>query len=204
MPMTDHRQQGIPYPLLTDAANAQTLGQGIVNAVVDRIVMRFNSASHRGSVITTPQPGMVTWIEDQRILQVYDGLAWVTIATAGAEWTNLPLASGYTLRSSNPTLGVPQYKLLNIGGTRFVALRGGFSITYDGTSLPNSGRPISQPLPEIMRPTVERRVNATCSDLSSTRGALKLELSPDGWLSLSQPGGSTPGWVSLDGILYSL
>src|SRR5690606_13739050 len=147
----------------------------------------FNSASHRGSVITAPQPGMVTWVEDQRILQVYDGLAWVTIATAGAEWTNLPLASGSTIRNSNPTLGVPQYQLLDTGGTRFVARRRGFSITHGGTPLPNSGRPVPQPLPAIMRPTVERRVNGTCSDLGSTRGALKLERNPDGWLSMSQP-----------------
>lgn len=95
MSLTDTYAQYYTYPTVTDVPNIQTVGQSIADIIVPRSVMRFNSASHRGGVITNPAAGMVTWLADVKRLEVYDGYAWQAIVAATRPWANVALPSGY-------------------------------------------------------------------------------------------------------------
>ncbi|WP_405560676.1 hypothetical protein [Streptomyces sp. NBC_01180] len=104
MPLTDARGQNIPYSTMQDKPNAQTLGQGIVNGVVDKLVMPYNSATVRGASIPVPTAGMVTYLKDVKLLQVYDGAAWVTVLSSPVTpltWVNVTMPSAYVAYSSN-------------------------------------------------------------------------------------------------------
>jgi hypothetical protein len=50
---------------------------------MDQAVMTFASSAARGSAIGTATEGMVTWLNDQNALQVYDGTAWNGLAASG-------------------------------------------------------------------------------------------------------------------------
>ncbi|WP_458085803.1 hypothetical protein [Streptomyces malaysiensis] len=103
MPLTDPRGQNIPYSVLTDKPNAQTLGQGIVEAVASKITMVFNSAAVRGATITAPTAGMVTYLKDVKRVQVYDGTAWRDVFSGASGWQSYsPVWSATT---TNPSLG---------------------------------------------------------------------------------------------------
>jgi hypothetical protein len=50
---------------------------------MDQAVMTFASSAARGSAIGTAVEGMVTWLNDENALQVYDGTAWNGLAASG-------------------------------------------------------------------------------------------------------------------------
>jgi hypothetical protein len=86
----DSYGQGVVVASLTDAPNAETLARNIADAIVQRSIMRFASASARSATLTTPAEGMVAWLQDTNQLSLYDGTSWVVIynytdvTTAGA------------------------------------------------------------------------------------------------------------------------
>lgn len=90
MPTTDDYGQGVSIASLTDAPNAESLARNIANAIVQRSVMRFASASARAAAITAPTAGMVAYLQDTKQLTFYDGTQWVVFygftdeTTAGA------------------------------------------------------------------------------------------------------------------------
>jgi hypothetical protein len=51
--------------------------------LMDQAVMTFASSAARGSAIGTAVEGMVTWLNDENALQVYDGSQWNGLAASG-------------------------------------------------------------------------------------------------------------------------
>jgi hypothetical protein len=83
VPTPDPYGQGISTAALTDAPNAQTLAQNIVNAMAPMMVMRFASASARSATLTgvaAPVEGMVSYLADVDTLSVYTGGTWQVMA----------------------------------------------------------------------------------------------------------------------------
>jgi hypothetical protein len=67
--------------------------------LMDQAVQTFASSAARGSAITTPVEGMVTYLEDTNELQVYSGAAFVNVA--GLELINNTNISSSTVNLSN-------------------------------------------------------------------------------------------------------
>lgn len=99
MPTQDSHGQGISLISLTDAPDMAKAIADLAAGVIPRSVLRFASASTRGATLVkgaAPQPGTVTFLEDVKRLDVYDGSKWQAIVSATLPWANVSLASGYT------------------------------------------------------------------------------------------------------------
>lgn len=205
MPTTDSYGQGIDIAALTDAPDGPKAVRDLADGVIPRSILRFADAAERNATLTgatAPVAGMMAWLDAEEILTLYDGAAWVTVATATTSWTTLSLAAGYAHDGNSN--GNAQYKRINVGGADMIVMRGGISITYSGGNLPNSGNLLSSVLPTTARPTTVRTLNVTCSNLSSSVSAFKMDAETSGQLELAQASGSTPPWISLNGVMYSL
>ena len=205
MPLTDSYGQNVPYPTLTDKPNAQTLGQGIVEGIVPKSVMTFASATVRGATISSPKAGMVSWLQDTKLLEVYDGASWSTVGSGSSIWKKLTLVTKYTHGGNDN--GDAEYRVVNLFGERTIMFRGGIAIDYAGsTSAPNSG--IFATLPTDVRPSHLRTVTVACSIAGkSDRTAVKLDIRSDtGALQFVgvNGAGNNPSWVSLNGTFCSL
>lgn len=77
MATTDDYGQGVSIASLTDAPNAEALAKNIANAIVQRAIMRFASASTRNATVTSPAEGMFAWLQDTDLLTVYSGSTWL-------------------------------------------------------------------------------------------------------------------------------
>ncbi|MGW6754535.1 hypothetical protein [Streptomyces sp. NPDC055006] len=203
MPLTDSYGQNIPYPTLTDKPNAQTLGQGIVEALTPQSNMRFASAVVRGATIATPQAGMVTWLKDVARLEVFDGTSWVTVAAGTSTWKTVPLASGWSHDGNSN--GNWQYRVVNLFGQMTIMFRGAIKKdSWSGTVQPDYVL-TSSALPVDARAQTLRTINVPCSDAGSTRISLKLDLQTDGHLHLYGTSSvDKPTWVGFNGTFCSL
>lgn len=206
MPTTDDYGQGVGIASLTDAPDANKLAKDIANAIVQRSVLRFASASTRGASLVgaaAPVEGMLTWLQDVNRLDLYDGSAWVAVSTGSSAWTTIGLESGFTQNgNSNGTL---QYRLLNISGEESLQLRGAVNRTSYPSSPPSTYVVNSTALPSAVRPSTLRSVLIPCSDTNSERIALKLDVRTDGYLEAL--GFSTtvkPPWIGFNGVIVSL
>lgn len=212
MPLTDSYGQNVPYPTLTDKPNAQSLGQGIVEGIVPKTVMTFASDTVRGATITSPKPGMCTWLTDVQRLDVYDGTQWATVAAGTSSWKTLAMATG-DFRHDGNNNGDAQYRIVNLFGHRTIMFRGGvwidnYSSTYQA---PNQGHFATLPSPDC--PTKLRTITVACSIAGkSDRTSVKLDINTNtnkdkpGWLQLVGVNGegNNPAWVSLNGTFCSL
>jgi hypothetical protein len=202
--LTDPYGQNVPYSTLTDQANAQTLGQGLVENLTPRSVMRFKSANVRGATLTAPKAGMVTWLEDVRKLEVYDGSAWSTITAGTSAWTTLTLY-GVDYEHNGNSQGNFQYRLINLFGEMGLMFRGGVSVTYRSPNANPVGRLNAFALPVPARPSTLRTLVVPCSDVNSSRITLKLDVGSDGILTLfGFQTGVQPPWVGFNGVFCSL
>ncbi|WP_372344759.1 hypothetical protein [Streptomyces sp. KL116D] len=207
MPTTDIYGQGINLASLTDAPDIPKAINDVASGVIPRGVMRFASASARGATLTAPAAGMVAWLQDVKLLTLYDGSAWVAIAAGTQAWTTVGLASGFTQNgNSNGSL---QYRVVNLFGENTIMFRGAVNVTYSGTTIPNSGVLNTSALPSSARPTALRTIVVPCSDVSSARITLKLDVQPDGYLKIygtgnGSDGRSTPPWIGFNGCFCSL
>jgi hypothetical protein len=62
----------------------EVLAAADVNSfLMDQAIQTFDSAAARSSAIGTATEGMVTWLNDQNALQVYDGTQWNGLAASG-------------------------------------------------------------------------------------------------------------------------
>lgn len=95
MPTTDTYGQGIDLISLTDAPDMAKAIADLARGVIPRTVMRFASASERGATLTTPEAGMLTYLEDVQRLDVYDGTAWQAVVSATLPWANVSLGIAY-------------------------------------------------------------------------------------------------------------
>ncbi|MFE0447350.1 hypothetical protein ACFW6C_07515 [Streptomyces fungicidicus] len=203
MPLTDPYGQNVPYSTLTDQANAQTLGQGLVEGIVPRTNMRFKSANVRGATITKPVAGMVTWLEDVRRLEVYDGTGWSTITAGTSAWTTIQLTPPFSHNGNSQ--GTFQYRLINLFGELGLMFRGGLSIQYPGSGGLTDLRMNAFALPTTVRPSTLRTLVVPCSDVSSERITLKMDVTTAGLLNLYGTNGTTrPPWVGFNGVFCSL
>jgi hypothetical protein len=55
--------------------------------LMQQSIMRFASSAVRANTLTAPVEGMITYLEDTNLLQVYDGSAWVGLKTSALEST---------------------------------------------------------------------------------------------------------------------
>lgn len=203
MPTTDAYGQGINIAALTDAPNANTLAFDIVNAIAPRSVMRFASASARNATLTSPVEGMLAWLQDVNWLTLYDGSAWVVVSAGTQAWTTVGLASGFAHNGNSN--GTFQYRVVNLFGEISIMFQGAVSVTYSGSSIPNGGTLNTTALPTSARPTSLRTIVIPCSDVSSSRITLKLDVQTDGYLKIWGTGsGITPPWVGFNGCFSSL
>lgn len=195
MPNTDPYNQNIPFSLLGDAPNAQTLGQSIVDAATPQLVMRFDSASARASILSGAQaavPGMVTYLVAEDRYEAYtNGQGWVQI-TPGP-WIPLPLQTGYSAFA-----GAPAYRLLN--GS--VELRGQISKT-DGSLFTSNGSTGYQiaVLPAGYRPLYT--VEMVGAQELATNYYCRIEVDTDGTVIAFVATGGSPHWVGLDNLRFS-
>ncbi|WP_406501972.1 hypothetical protein OHA04_37695 [Streptomyces sp. NBC_01590] len=117
MATTDDLGQGAQLATLSDPPDASVLVRGITDAVIQRLALRFASASARASRITAPAPGMLTYLTDVKRYDFYDGSAWVplrgqsgsSLVTAGSPSTTTEVTTG--LQITLPTRAGVQYEL---------------------------------------------------------------------------------------------
>ncbi|WP_405964857.1 hypothetical protein OG713_34980 [Streptomyces sp. NBC_00723] len=129
---TDDYGQGVTVAALTDAPNAETLARNIANAIVQRSVMRFASASARSAALTgatAPVEGMVSWLQDVNGLYYYDGSAWQLMNVIETmAWTNLSSLGSYAggFSASTPP---PRMRKLSMLGTEVWEYEGAIAIS---------------------------------------------------------------------------
>jgi hypothetical protein len=206
MSTVDTYGQNIGLWSMTDAPSIPDAIALFAAGTLPRLRLTFASASTRGATLVgtaAPVPGMMTWLTDVGRLDVYDGTAWVTISVGTSSWTTIGLVSGFTQNgNSNGTL---QYRRLNISGEDSLQLRGAIARASYPAS-PPSGYIINQTaLPSAVRPSTLRSVVIPCSDVSSERIALKLDVQTDGYLQVFGIGTDVkPPWIGFNGVTVSL
>ncbi|WP_309029306.1 hypothetical protein [Streptomyces alfalfae] len=206
MPTTDGYGQGISLPTLTDAPDLPGQLAALAAGLIPRGVLWFASASARGATLTgsyAPVGGMLTYLQDIRRLDHYDGSTWVTISTGASSWKTISLTSGFQQNgNSNGTL---QYRLLNISGEESLQFRGAVGRSSWPSSPAGSYVINSTALPSAVRPSTLRTVTIPCSDVSSARIALKLDVRTDGYLEVFGTSSTTkPPWIGFNGTIVSL
>lgn len=136
MPGTDSFGQGINLPLLSDAPDAQQLGADLGAGMVPQLVMRFDSAAHRGATITTPIEGMTTYLRDLNRHEFYDGSAWRTLS----EWQTTDPTWASSLGSVSIGNGQKYWRWTKIGRTVLARMiwQAGNTTTYGTFGVPPS------------------------------------------------------------------
>ncbi|MFJ7176396.1 hypothetical protein ACIQXA_08310 [Streptomyces massasporeus] len=203
MPTTDDYGQGVQIASLTDAPDANKLAKDITNAIAQRSVLRFASSSARGATLTAPVEGMLTWLQDVNRLDLYDGSSWVAVSVGRSSWTTITPASPWTQNGNNN--GTFQYRLLNISGEESLQFRGALGRSSYPTSPSSSYVVNNTALPTSVRPSTLRTVLIPCSDVSSDRIALKMDVRTDGYLEVFGFGSTVkPPWIGFNGVTVSL
>jgi hypothetical protein len=209
MPTTDTFGQGFTALDYGDLPDLKVMGDGLLK-IAGQSVMRFASASTRNATLTSPVAGMAAWLNSEKTLTIYDGTAWVAVASGTQAWTNVTLAAGFTNNgNSNGTL---QYRVVNLFGENTLMLRGGVNVTYSGSPsvIANSGIITGTPLPAAARPTSLRSLTGACSTTNSDVLSVKLDIATDGHIQIVGTTSSTatpkiqPPWVSFNGVFCSL
>ena len=206
MPTTDDYGQGVQIASKTDAPNAEKLAKDIVNAIAQRSILRFASASARGATLTgatAPVEGMLTWLQDVNRLDLWDGTTWVAVSVGRSSWTTITPESPWTQNGNNN--GTFQYRLLNISGEESLQFRGALGRASYPTSPAGSYVVNNTALPSSVRPSTLRTVLIPCSDTSSERIALKLDVKTDGYLEVfGFSSTAKPPWIGFNGVTVSL
>ncbi|MFF7408695.1 hypothetical protein [Streptomyces lydicus] len=204
MPQTDTYGQSVPYSTLSDKPNAQSLGQGIVDAITPKTVMTFPSAVVRGATIAAPKMGMITWLTDVRRLEVYDGTGWSVVTAGTSAWQTI--TPGPSFSQNGNSQGNFSYRLINLFGEMGIMFRGGLNVAYiGGTSNLISNKLNTVPLPVGARPSSLRTLLIPCSDANSARVALKMDVQTDGDIIVNGFQSDTkPPWIGFNGVFCSL
>lgn len=128
------------YPLPASDLNTYLMNQS---------VMTFASSSARGTAITTPTEGMLTYLEDTNLFQYYTGSAWADLVslpspaqTISDKTSNYTIVAGdaYSLiRSTNAAITITIANVLTAGqridfaqfGTGQVTFAAGAGVTLN-------------------------------------------------------------------------
>jgi hypothetical protein len=196
MPGSDDYAQSVPYPKLSDAPNIETSMAALTNGVVALSNMVFANANARAAAVPNPVVGMESYLIAEGRKDYWNGVAWTSI-TPGA-WQPLSFATGYVANS-----GSPSYRILN----GEVQLRGTFKRS-SGANLPNTTETQFATLPDGVRPTGAFRYFSAAGNFDTTGGVsyfvARIAIGTDGTCSFLVPAGSTMGWLSLDGVRFSI
>ncbi|MEU9442889.1 hypothetical protein AB0D42_18590 [Streptomyces sp. NPDC048304] len=206
MPTPDAYGQSIGLWSMTDAPSIPDAIALFAKGVLPRLRLDFASASARGATLTgaaAPVPGMMTWIKDAQRLDLYDGSGWVTVSVGNRSWTTITPASGWSQNGNSQ--GNLQYRILNISGEDSLQLRGGLARSSYPSSVPGSFVINNTALPSAARPSTLRTILLPCSDVSSDRIALKMDIRTDGYLEVFGFSSTTkPPWIGFNGLIASL
>ena len=208
MPIADSYGQNVPIATLTDPPNAQTLATGIVNNIVPKTVMTFASASVRGATLvpntpSAPTEGMVSWLKDTNTLSVYNGSTWVTIAAGSTTWTKVTSLQPGWSHDGNGN-GDFCYKVADFNGDRTIFFRGALGRTWS-SGVQNNYTLNDDPLPANARPSTKRTIVIPCSDSGSTRITMKMDINPNGDLTVWGFGvNDKPDWIGFNGCYAAL
>jgi hypothetical protein len=146
---------------------------------------------------------MLTWLQDVNRLDLYDGSAWVAVSVGQSTWKTITPESPWTQNGNNN--GTFQYRLLNISGEESLQFRGALGRASYPASPAGSYVVNNTALPSIVRPSTLRTVLIPCSDASSERIALKLDVKTDGYLEVFGFSSSVkPPWIGFNGVTVSL
>lgn len=209
MPTTDSFGQGFAGLDYGDVPDLKTMGDGLLE-MAGQTVMRFATASTRNATLTSPVAGMTAWLNSEQTLTVYDGTAWVAVASGTQSWTGVSLAAGFS--NNGNSNGNLQYRVVNLFGESTLMLRGGLNVTYSGSPsvIANSGVITGTPLPAAARPTSLRSLTGACSTTNSDVLSVKIDIATDGHIQIVGTTSSTanpkiqPPWVSFNGVFCSL
>jgi hypothetical protein len=88
----------VAYKVFTNGSvlNASEVNDNLMN----QAVITFSNSTARGSAITTPVEGMLTYLEDTDIYQFWNGTAWTNLTSSPTwtsftpTWTNLTVGDG--------------------------------------------------------------------------------------------------------------
>ena len=206
MPTPDNYGQGIGLWQLTDAPSIPEAIKLLADGVIPRSILRFPSASTRGSTLTgdqAPVEGMLSWLQDVNRLDLYDGTAWVAVSVGQSTWKTITPASPWTQNGNSQ--GTLQYRILNISGEESLQFRGGLGRSSYPSSPAGSYVVNNTALPAAARPQTLRTVLVPCSDVSSDRIALKMDIRTDGMLEVFGFSSSVkPPWIGFNGVTVSL
>lgn len=206
MPKTDAWGQSIQLWQMTDAPDIPAAVKAVADGVIPRGVLRFSSASSRGATLVddqAPVDGMLTWLEDVGRLELRVDGVWVVVAVGNRAWTTIGLASGWSQNGNSQ--GTFQYRIVNLFGEDSIMFRGGIGrSSYPGT-IPGSFTINSTALPAAARPATLRTIVVPCSDVSSDRITLKLDITTGGQLTLYGISNTAkPPWIGFNGCFASL
>ncbi|MEU6768500.1 hypothetical protein ABZ916_39080 [Streptomyces sp. NPDC046853] len=203
---TDVYGQNITLWDLTMAPDIPAAIAAVAAGVIPRGVLRFASASARGATLVgpvAPVDGMLTYLQDVKRLDARIDGTWVALSVGASSWTTITPASGF--QQNGNSNGNLQYRLLNIAGEESIQFRGALGRSSWPTTPAGAYVVNNSALPSIVRPQTLRTVVVPCSDVSSSRITLKLDVRTDGYLEVFGTGaGIKPPWIGFNGVTVSL
>jgi hypothetical protein len=94
--------------------------------------MVFSNSTARASAITSPNEGMLTWLEDVNKYQYYSGTAWVDLGDQPAGWSDksanysvVAADLGTTIRSTGSAITITIDNVLTQQGDRIDFIQAG-------------------------------------------------------------------------------
>jgi hypothetical protein len=114
-------------------SNGSTLPASDLNDYLMRqSVMVFSNSTARASAITTPNEGMLSWLEDVNRFQYYSGTAWVDLGDEPSGWSdksaNYSIVAadlGTTIRSTSTAITITVDNVLTQQGDRIDFIQAG-------------------------------------------------------------------------------
>ena len=94
--------------------------------------MVFSNSTARASAITSPNEGMLSWLEDVNRFQYYSGSAWVDLGDEPSGWSDksanysvVAADLGTTIRSTNSAITITINNVLTQQGDRIDFIQAG-------------------------------------------------------------------------------
>ena len=84
----------------TFAAGEVLTAANVNGYLMEQAVMTFAGTAARGSAISSPTEGMLSYLSDTNTFQYYDGSAWENLLEAGATFTS-STATAYTVATAD-------------------------------------------------------------------------------------------------------
>ena len=114
-------------------SNGSTLPASDLNDYLMRqSVMVFSNSTARASAITSPNEGMLTWLEDVNKYQYYSGSAWLDLGDQPAGWSDksanysvVAADLGTTIRSTGSAITITIDNVLTQQGDRIDFIQAG-------------------------------------------------------------------------------